>query len=128
MPLSWLRPRRCAEPRDPGAAAEADAESHLRSQGLVPVCRNYRAPCGEIDLIMRHGATLVFVEVRLRRNSRFGGAAASVTPAKQRRVVRTAQHYLQRQGLGERQAVRFDVVAMGGTGDLQWLPSAFAGI
>jgi putative endonuclease len=79
-----------------GIAAEELAASYLADQGLVIVARNYRCRFGEIDLIARDGDSLVFVEVRLRRNSRFGGAAASIDYAKQRKLVATAQHYLSR--------------------------------
>ena len=109
-----------------GAEAEAAAESYLTGHGLVPVARNYRAPTGEIDLVMRAGDYLVFVEVRARSHSAFGGAVASISAAKRRRVVRTAQHYLQRHRLGERQAVRFDVMALENN-QWHWLPAAFDG-
>lgn len=109
-----------------GAQAEAAAEAYLADHGLVPLTRNYRAPTGEIDLVMRAGDCVVFVEVRARSRSTFGGALASISAAKRRRIVRTAQHYLQRHRLGERQAVRFDVMARD-SGQWVWLPAAFDG-
>lgn len=109
-----------------GTQAEVAAEAYLADHGLTPVARNYRAPTGEIDLVMRAGDCLVFVEVRARSRSTFGGAVASISAAKRRRVVRTAQHYLQRHRLGERQAVRFDVMALE-RGQWLWLPAAFDG-
>ena len=66
------------------------------NHGLRLVERNFRCKGGEIDLIMQDGSTLVFVEVRKRADQRHGGAAASVTPAKQARLILAAQLYLQR--------------------------------
>jgi putative endonuclease len=105
-----------------GAQAERQAAQYLRQQGLQPVAQNYRSRFGEIDLIMRDGATLVFVEVRLRRNGDFGGAAASIDAHKQRRIVRTAQQYLA--GLAHVPPCRFDAVLMGDSG-VEWLRNAF---
>lgn len=105
-----------------GAQAERQAAQYLRQQGLQPVAQNYRSRFGEIDLIMRDGATLVFVEVRLRRNGDFGGAAASIDAHKQRRIVRTAQQYLA--DLAHVPPCRFDAVLMG-DGGVEWLRNAF---
>lgn len=79
---------------DAGARAEALAAAYLEQRGLAIVERNFRRRCGEIDLVARDGATLVFVEVRLRRGQAFGGAAASITAAKRARIVRAASLYL----------------------------------
>ena len=80
-----------------GRAAEDLAARFLDGQGLHVVARNFRTKRGEIDLIARDGATLVFVEVRFRRSERHGGAAESITAAKQARMVAAAQVYLLRQ-------------------------------
>ncbi len=104
-----------------GAAGEGRALDYLQEQGLALVEQNFRCKSGEIDLIMRHGQTLVFVEVRARADKRFGGAAASVTPAKQRRLIRAAQFYLQR--FRAMPACRFDVIAID-AGVLSWLKNA----
>lgn len=118
-----------------GDGAEALALQHLQQQGLRLVQRNYRvargprARGGEIDLVMRdRDGTLVFVEVRARAASGFGGAAASVSPAKQRSLVFAAQHYLQH--LATLPPCRFDVIAVDGDpqgdgGRIEWLPAAF---
>lgn len=108
-----------------GDQFERRAEQYLLGRGLRLEARNYLCRLGEIDLIMRQGDTLVFVEVRYRKNSRFGGAAASVTAAKQQRLRRAASCYLQMKGLNEaRQSCRFDLVAY--EGDLiHWIPNAF---
>lgn len=109
-----------------GEAAEDEALRHLQQAGLRLVQRNYRTPGrggGEIDLIMldRDGTT-VFVEVRKRLNTRYGGAAASVGLTKRRRLVFAAQHYLMR--LRESPPCRFDLVAIEKDG-IQWLRGAF---
>jgi uncharacterized protein (TIGR00252 family) len=93
-----------------GAAAEGLAARYLAAQGLSLVQRNYRCRYGEIDMILRDAATLVFVEVRLRSNPNFGGAGASVTAHKRAKLLRAAQHYLAR--FRELPPCRFDVVAL----------------
>ena len=112
-----------------GERAEDRALAHLQARGLRLLERHYRVAggpsrrAGEIDLVMRErDGTLVFVEVRSRADRRAGGAAASVTPAKQRSLVLAAQHYLMRWPAPPR--CRFDVVAIDGD-ELQWLPAAF---
>jgi putative endonuclease len=106
-----------------GQAAEQTAADFLRARGLVEVGRNYRVRGGEIDLIMRDQEHLVFVEVRYRARNDFGGAAASVTAAKQARLTLAAQHYLQR--TGSQAPCRFDVVALDGNQPPQWIRDAF---
>jgi putative endonuclease len=112
-----------------GDAGEARALAHLVGQGLTLVQRNYRvargprARGGEVDLIMRErDGTLVFVEVRSRAASSFGGAAASIGAAKQRSLVLAAQHYLR--GQRTLPPCRFDVIAIEGA-RLEWLRGAF---
>ncbi len=112
-----------------GDRAEDRALAHLQRHGMALECRNYRLAGGpqqrgaEIDLVMRaRDGTLVFVEVRARRNTGAGGAAASVSAAKQQRLLRAAQHYLLRYAVLP--PCRFDVVALDGE-TLTWLPAAF---
>jgi putative endonuclease len=108
-----------------GQAGEQRAFDYLTSRGLVPVARNYRVRAGEIDLILRDGRTLVFVEVRCRSSAAYGGAAASVTGAKQARIRRAAQAFLLAHfGAARWPAVRFDVVAIE-AGTLDWIRAAF---
>lgn len=114
---------------DRGEEGEARALQHLLQAGLTLVRRNYRvargpaARGGEIDLILRDpDGTLVFVEVRSREDRSRGGAAASVTAAKQRRIVHAARHYLAT--LPHWPPCRFDVVAIDGD-ELAWLRAAF---
>jgi putative endonuclease len=108
-----------------GAQAEQWAAQHLQQQGLKPIAQNYRGRFGEIDLIMQDGPSLVFIEVRLRRNPDFGGAAASIDSRKQQRIIRTAQQYLA--GLNHIPPCRFDVVLMDDAQghNVQWLRNAF---
>ena len=112
-----------------GAAGEARALAHLLSQGLTLVQRNYRvargpnARGGEVDLILREpDGTLVFVEVRARRGTTHGGAAASVGASKQGRLVYAAQNFLRT--LRSVPPCRFDVVAIDGD-RIEWLRAAF---
>jgi putative endonuclease len=109
-----------------GDAAEDLALGYLRDQGLRLHARNYRTPGrggGEIDLILwAPDGTLVFVEVRQRRSRSYGGAEASVTYAKRRRIVWAARHFLMR--LGQEPPCRFDVVAVHPQG-ITWLRAAF---
>ena len=114
-----------------GAAAESAAASLLASHGLTLLDANVRYRDGELDLVMRDGGTLVFVEVRFRANGHFGGAAASVTPAKQRRLIRAAQRYLAAHPELASLPCRFDVVCADGktrTTRMEWLRSAFGAV
>lgn len=107
-----------------GAHAEALAEAFLSRHGLRILERNWRVRGGEIDLICEDHGGLVFVEVRLRRRQDFGGAAASITPAKQRRLILAAKHYL----AGKReQPCRFDAVLLDGLTEagIDWIRNAF---
>ena len=107
-----------------GLAAEHLAAEFLQQQGLRLLEKNYRSRFGEIDLILQESNVIVFVEVRLRSNPDFGGAAASITTAKQARLVRTAQTYLQREQCHA--GCRFDVVLLQGLkSEPQWIKNAF---
>ncbi|MGH8727475.1 MAG: YraN family protein [Burkholderiales bacterium] len=105
-----------------GDAAETEALQHLVSQGLKLLARNYRCRFGEIDLILEDGATLVFVEVRKRTGSGFGGAVDSITAAKRARLVATAKHYLSRR---KSSPCRFDAVLLQGAEPIRWVKNAF---
>lgn len=101
-----------------GRDAEARAQQFLQQQGLTLIEKNFRCRGGEIDLIMRDQQMLVFVEVRFRKDQRFGGAAASVGSVKQQRLWRSASIYLMR--FPRPPACRFDLVAIEGN-DLHWI-------
>ena len=109
-----------------GDAGEDEALAYLQARGLRLLQRNYRTPGrggGEIDLIMQTAdGTVVFVEVRKRSRTDHGGAAASIGPVKQRRIIFAAQHYLLR--WRRLPPARFDVVTIEAAG-LQWLQAAF---
>ncbi len=109
-----------------GQQAEALACRYLELRGLVLVKRNYRTRRGEIDLIMRAPGHLVFVEVRYRKRSRFGGPAETIGVAKQRRIIACAHAYLQK--YPEQSPCRFDVVSIertGGSTIVDWIADAF---
>lgn len=130
--MSWFGPdRRPSEKQLIGQVGEDAALAHLLLNGLTLVERNFRCKGGEIDLVMheqrrnradpRSEPTLVFVEVRKRASLQHGGAAASVTAAKQRRLIIAAQTFLQRYKMPP--TCRFDVVAIDGD-TLTWLKNA----
>ena len=104
-----------------GAQAEALAATFLASKGLAIVARNVRSRFGEIDLVARDGDTLVFVEVRLRRSARFGGASESITAAKRARILAAAEGYLA--ALPRTPACRVDAVLLDGLDAtrIEWL-------
>ncbi|MFD1804581.1 YraN family protein [Mixta tenebrionis] len=108
-----------------GARYELMARRHLERAGLVFIAANVRYRVGELDLIMRDGRQWVFVEVRYRRDARFGGAAMSVTWRKQQKLLRSAALWLTaRNASFDTADCRFDVVAITGE-QLTWLPDAF---
>lgn len=116
--------------RDTGQAFEQRAARFLGHHGVQLLTRNFRARTGEIDLIGLHLDTLVFFEVRARSNPRFSGAGASVDRRKQRRLLRTAQYFLQRQPAFAALPCRFDVIAFeppqsGSELEIRWIRSAF---
>jgi putative endonuclease len=96
--------------KDLGDYFEQSAEDFLVANGMAVIGRNYRCRAGEIDLIARHDQYLVFVEVRARSNKRYASAAASVDKRKQQRLVRSAQHFLQRNQQLSNFPCRFDVI------------------
>ncbi|MBK9521829.1 MAG: YraN family protein [Rhodocyclaceae bacterium] len=108
-----------------GAAAEVLAAKFLVQQGLKVIQRNFRVRGGEIDLICRNGDTVIFVEVRLRSNRQFGGAAGSITAQKQRRLIIAARHWLLVNGDAP---CRFDCVLLDQLdgASIEWLRGAFS--
>ncbi|MCL4115188.1 UNVERIFIED_CONTAM: hypothetical protein GTU68_035918, partial [Idotea baltica] len=119
--------------RSQGDKAEVAACNYLIKQGLVLIDENYSTKAGEVDLIMHpknDAETLVFIEVRYRKNRDFGGAAASVTPKKQQRIIKAALAYQQINA--PQSSMRFDVVAIEGDNsgnniEIDWIQSAFDG-
>ena len=104
-----------------GRAWEQRALTYLRRRGLTLIEANFRCTGGELDLIMRDGATIVFVEVRQRADADHGGPLASITPAKVRRLLRAAHSWLLRQPTVP--PCRFDIIAIEGA-QVQWIRDA----
>ena len=107
-----------------GRVAEQRALDLLQEGGLKLLARNVRFRFGELDLVMQDHETIVFVEVRFRSPSRYGGAASSITAAKQQRLIRAAACWMRQQFRGAEPASRFDVVALDGVA-IGWIKDAF---
>ncbi|MFC7288561.1 YraN family protein [Herminiimonas glaciei] len=116
---AFLRPRTAQQLA--GQIGEDQALAYLQQQGLQLLERNFRCKGGEIDLIMQDGKSLIFVEVRMRSEQKFGGAAASIGSAKQKRLIIAAQIYLQRYKMPP--PCRFDVIAFDDK-KMTWLKNA----
>jgi putative endonuclease len=115
-----------------GAAAEELAAQYLQVRGLRILARNLRCKAGELDLVCLDGGVLAIVEVRQRGSAEFGGALASVTWTKQRKITRAAQFFLRREKQWKNLALRFDVLAIEGLPDgahrIDWVKDAFRGV
>ena len=109
--------------RHKGAQAEDLALQFLLSQGLQLRTRNYACRMGEIDLVMQDGTALVFVEVRQRTSSAYGGAAQSITARKRMRLLAAARHFLARERA--QPPCRFDAVLVNAKLELEWIRDAF---
>lgn len=117
-----------AAPRARGQQIEVLAEHYLQQQGLQPIERNFHRRGGEIDLVMQHADTLVFVEVRFRKTDQFGSPAESITASKQRKLLQTAQLYLLAHPTWRNKPCRFDVMAVRPGEDglqFEWIRNAF---
>lgn len=113
-----------------GDLAEAYAIEQLKQAGLKILTTNFLCKLGEIDIIAKDKDTLVFVEVRYRKNNRYGDPLATITPAKQRKIIRCAQFFLSINPKLNRYNCRFDVVGVSpaqsdGNFDAQWITNAF---
>ncbi|MEQ1720288.1 MAG: YraN family protein [Nitrosomonas sp.] len=108
-----------------GHEAEKIAAAYLQQLSLILITQNYRCRFGEIDLIMQDNNTLVFIEVRMRTRDTFGGAASSITPTKQAKLLRTARHYLAE--IDNYPPCRFDVILLSGINGqkIDWIQNAF---
>ena len=115
-----------------GAAAEELAAQYLQVRGLRILARNLRCKAGELDLVCLDGGVLAIAEVRQRGSAEFGGALASVTLTKQRKITRAAQFFLLREKEWKNLALRFDVLAIEGLPDgahrIDWVKDAFRGV
>ncbi len=116
--------------REKGKLSEQAALEFLQRHGVQILCRNFRCPIGEIDLIGRDGKTIVFIEVKSRFGTGYGLPQELVSDFKQKRLTRLAEWYLKSHRL-ENQPARFDVVAVTWVADkpeLTWIPNAFEAI
>jgi putative endonuclease len=111
-----------------GLRGEGHAESYLQRQGLATLARNYRCRQGEIDLVMRDGEVLVFVEVRYRDSTQFGQPLETIGSRKRARLIAAASVYLQREAAYADLACRFDAVGLTGPlrqPEVEWVKDAF---
>ena len=114
--------------RAKGDHGEQLALNYLVKQRLVLVEQNVNSRYGEIDIVMRDGAEWVFVEVRLRRSQAFGGGLESVTRSKQRKLINTAEHYIQKHHKTHFEDCRFDIIEISGKLEepiINWIKDAF---
>jgi putative endonuclease len=109
-----------------GNQAEERARLYLIAQGLQWLSSNYRSRLGEIDLVMQDSEYIVFIEVRHRASSAFGGALASITPAKMQKIKKTAAIFLQTKKCYDTIPCRFDVISFDGIPpQITWIKNAF---
>lgn len=112
-----------------GQAAEALARQHLERHGLRLLASNWSCRRGELDLVMLDADTVVFVEVRYRRHTAWGGAIESVDARKREKLAAAATHFLQQESRWAKHPCRFDVVAINAEGNapprLNWIQNAF---
>lgn len=120
--------------RTKGFEIESTVSEYLQKQGIELVTRNFSCKMGEIDIVCKdkrnakHPEVLVFIEVRYRKNTSYGGAAESVTYTKQQKLIRTAQYYLMCNTWGQHLPCRFDVMAVSLENNLpkiDWIQDAF---
>ena len=116
------------EKQTSGRQAEDLALRYLERQGLRLLQRNWLCRCGELDLVMLDGDTVVFIEVRYRRHSAWGGALESIDGRKQQKLIRAAQLFLQKESRWSNHPCRFDAVAIeaaSSTATPNWIRNAF---
>ncbi|MCK5894091.1 MAG: YraN family protein [Endozoicomonadaceae bacterium] len=115
-----------------GNKAENAALHFLANQGLTLVAKNYAWRGGELDLVMQDEAFLIFIEVRYRTKTNYGTSAESITWQKQQRLIKTAEHFLQKHCLTDKSACRFDIVtakpdlSLSGRLQIRWTKNAFS--
>lgn len=123
--MSWFK-QLWHNSREKGLYYEQQAEQYLKQYGLTAIGRNYLCQYGELDLIMREGQTLVFVEVKFRKNKLRGGANYALSKQKQQRLRRTISHYLAEKKLSN-QAMRIDYIAITGelNSEINWFKNVY---
>ncbi len=127
-PLHWWRNFRTRR-LNSGAYWERQAELYLQSQGMKTLHKNYQTSAGEVDLVMMVGEdTVVFVEVRYRFHQAWANALESVTPQKQKKIIKAASQLMSKKQWHNRYHARFDVVAIQGDPKeptIEWIEHAF---
>jgi putative endonuclease len=113
------------EKRIKGDDKERLAEDYLVAKHFTLIERNFLCKRGEIDLIMKDQDYLVFIEVRYRETQEFGGALASITAGKQKKLRRAAEYYLLQHFGNTPPPCRFDVVGIEGQDEIMWIKNAF---
>ena len=113
-----------------GKSAEKAACQYLKKLNFKLIEKNYRCRFGEIDIIMLDKQSLVFIEVRFRKNKNYGSGAESVTIGKQKKLINTASHYLQNHPESARYSTRFDVISISeeptlSCNKIEWIRNAF---
>lgn len=108
-----------------GRVGEDRALAFLQKQGLALIMRNYSCRVGELDLVMRENMHIVVVEVRMRKRQDYGGALASISPGKQRRIVQATRHLLLSRPRLADHPLRFDVIGLAADGQPDWIRDAF---
>tara|TARA_B110000879_G_C10917040_1_gene410586 strand:- start:333 stop:692 length:360 start_codon:yes stop_codon:yes gene_type:complete len=111
--------------RAKGNHYETMAKDYLINAGCQIICTNYESLCGELDLIIQDHQEIAFIEVKYRKNNLYGGAAQAVNKAKQRKIIKTAQHYLVKNKNYAKMPCRFDVLCIDGNLTVEWLKHAF---
>lgn len=114
---------------DKGQHYERQAERYLRDRGLETIARNFRCRSGELDLVMRDGGSVVFVEVRYRRTGNYGSPIETITPRKQQRLIRAAEYFLLAHPDYRDNSCRFDTIGIGGAAmalEIEWIKDAFS--
>ena len=109
-----------------GFNIELKAQYYLQRQGLIYLSKHYTCRFGEIDLIMKDQQCLVFIEVRSRNNPNFGSAIDSINLTKQKKLIKTALHYLQHHHLLDHQDARIDVIGQNYDQKIHWIKDALS--
>jgi len=114
-------------PHQIGQSAEQCASRYLTQQGLKLVTSNYRSRYGEIDLIMQDKDSLVFIEVRARKNQQYGSGAETIDSHKQQKIIKTAENFLQKNRRFANSPCRIDVISIHSTFNpkIDWIKNAF---
>jgi len=111
-----------------GKLAENLAFNYLLELGLKPLARNYRCPCGEIDIIMQHGEIVTYIEVRYRKNNRYMDPVETIDVRKRNRIIKTSLHFMQSNRSAAKRPCRFDVITVSenpAIPEIKWIKNAF---